>query len=114
MSNRRIDSAFVRFLCLQLAPQSGRLLGRREDEFAREATKLLDRGAMITIDYGADFEALAWLQVVKPNYEGVHIIWRNRIVPPGQHSEGSRIRFVLMTGGGGTRFAGISRSAGDF
>ncbi|CAD7941603.1 unnamed protein product [Amoebophrya sp. A25] len=45
-----------------------------EEEFARETSLLLDRGISISIDYGADFEALAWLQIVKPNYEGIHIM----------------------------------------
>ncbi|CAD7956428.1 unnamed protein product [Amoebophrya sp. A120] len=45
-----------------------------EEQFAQEASKLLDQGIMIAIDYGADFEALAWLQIVKPNYEGIHIM----------------------------------------
>eukprot|EP00392_Amoebophrya_sp_AT5.2_P009778 g9806.t1 len=61
-----------------------------EEAFAKEASKLKGGinpylsgqcsggggllGIMIAIDYGADFEALAWLQIVKPNYEGIHIM----------------------------------------
>mmetsp|Transcript_53583 Transcript_53583/g.149030 ORF Transcript_53583/g.149030 Transcript_53583/m.149030 type:complete len:809 (-) Transcript_53583:67-2493(-) len=43
-----------------------------EAEFAREAGALVDEGFMVTLDYGADAEALLWQSLVHPNFEGIH------------------------------------------
>lgn len=45
-----------------------------EAEFVDEAAKLLDEGFLVTLDYGADANALAWQALVRPNYEGIHIM----------------------------------------
>eukprot|EP00933_Yihiella_yeosuensis_P070617 TRINITY_DN78753_c0_g1_i1.p1 TRINITY_DN78753_c0_g1~~TRINITY_DN78753_c0_g1_i1.p1 ORF type:complete len:812 (-),score=164.01 TRINITY_DN78753_c0_g1_i1:19-2454(-) len=43
-----------------------------EAEVAKETGALLDEGFMLTFDYGADADALAWQALVHPNFEGVH------------------------------------------
>eukprot|EP00929_Paragymnodinium_shiwhaense_P011618 TRINITY_DN1175_c0_g1_i1.p1 TRINITY_DN1175_c0_g1~~TRINITY_DN1175_c0_g1_i1.p1 ORF type:complete len:925 (-),score=157.35 TRINITY_DN1175_c0_g1_i1:415-3189(-) len=45
-----------------------------EAGFAEQAAKLLDEGFMVTFDYGADADALIWQSLVRPNYEGIHIV----------------------------------------
>jgi len=43
-----------------------------EAEFVYEAGLLLDDGFMVTMDYGADGEALVWQALSHPNFEGIH------------------------------------------
>lgn len=43
-------------------------------QFVREASRLVDEGFMISIDYGADADALLWHALVHPNHEGIHIM----------------------------------------
>lgn len=43
-------------------------------QFVREASELVDEGFMISIDYGADADALVWHALVHPNHEGIHIM----------------------------------------
>lgn len=43
-----------------------------EAEFVREASRLVDEGFMVTVDYGADAQALAWQALVHPNFEGIY------------------------------------------
>ena len=43
-------------------------------QFVREASQLVDEGFMISIDYGADADALLWHALVHPNHEGIHIM----------------------------------------
>eukprot|EP00913_Durusdinium_trenchii_P000591 g546.t1 len=43
-------------------------------QFVREASKLVDEGFMISMDYGADADALVWHALVHPNHEGIHIM----------------------------------------
>ena len=45
-----------------------------EAEFARETAKLLDEGFLVTLDYGADADALLWFAAIRPHYEGIHIM----------------------------------------
>jgi len=74
-----------------------------EEQFAYEAKKLLDRGSMTTIDYGSDFEAISWLHVIKPNYEGIHIMDarhgnlctnRGELQCPGMHDITTNVDFT--------------------
>lgn len=43
-----------------------------EAEFAHQSALLIDEGFLVTLDYGADADALAWQSLIRPNYEGVH------------------------------------------
>eukprot|EP00403_Amphidinium_massartii_P029388 CAMPEP_0178395926 /NCGR_PEP_ID=MMETSP0689_2-20121128/13468_1 /TAXON_ID=160604 /ORGANISM="Amphidinium massartii, Strain CS-259" /LENGTH=815 /DNA_ID=CAMNT_0020016591 /DNA_START=21 /DNA_END=2465 /DNA_ORIENTATION=+ len=43
-----------------------------EAEFVKQAADLLDEGFMVSIDYGADAEALVWQSLVHPNFPGIH------------------------------------------
>ena len=45
-----------------------------EAEFVRETAKLLDEGFLVTLDYGADADALLWFAAIRPHYEGIHIM----------------------------------------
>eukprot|EP00927_Polykrikos_kofoidii_P014779 TRINITY_DN16514_c0_g1_i2.p1 TRINITY_DN16514_c0_g1~~TRINITY_DN16514_c0_g1_i2.p1 ORF type:complete len:1062 (-),score=180.77 TRINITY_DN16514_c0_g1_i2:159-3344(-) len=45
-----------------------------ESSFTKEAASLLDEGFLLTLDYGADADALTWQALVRPNYEGIHIV----------------------------------------
>jgi len=45
-----------------------------EAEFVREAASLLDEGFMLTMDYGADAEALVWHSLVHPHFDGIHMM----------------------------------------
>jgi len=45
-----------------------------ESSFAVDTSKLVDHGFMVTFDYGADADALAWQSLIRPNYEGIHIM----------------------------------------
>lgn len=41
-----------------------------EAAFVEEAGKLIDEGFMVTLDYGADADALVWQTIVHPNHGG--------------------------------------------
>mmetsp|Transcript_66450 Transcript_66450/g.216248 ORF Transcript_66450/g.216248 Transcript_66450/m.216248 type:complete len:850 (+) Transcript_66450:931-3480(+) len=45
-----------------------------EAAFAETASHLVDEGFLVTMDYGADADALAWQALIRPNYEGIHIV----------------------------------------
>lgn len=45
-----------------------------EELFSAESSRLIDKGYMVTIDYGADMDALLWHQALRPNYEGISIM----------------------------------------
>eukprot|EP00928_Gymnodinium_smaydae_P029554 TRINITY_DN22221_c0_g2_i1.p1 TRINITY_DN22221_c0_g2~~TRINITY_DN22221_c0_g2_i1.p1 ORF type:complete len:875 (-),score=181.55 TRINITY_DN22221_c0_g2_i1:43-2667(-) len=45
-----------------------------EAAFVEQAAKLLDEGFLVTLDYGADADALVWQALIRPNYEGIHIM----------------------------------------
>lgn len=45
-----------------------------EASFVAQAGELLDEGFLVTMDYGADADALAWQTLIRPNYEGIHIV----------------------------------------
>jgi len=58
-----------------------------EDLFAKESSKLIDRGYMLTIDYGADMESLLWHQAIRPNYDGISIMDARRNMHECSNSE---------------------------
>jgi len=45
-----------------------------EATFTEQASKLLDGGFLVTLDYGADADALAWQALIRPHYEGIHVM----------------------------------------
>jgi len=45
-----------------------------EATFVQQAAGLIDEGFMVTMDYGADADALLWHALIRPNYEGIHIM----------------------------------------
>jgi SAM-dependent MidA family methyltransferase len=45
-----------------------------EAQFVEQAGLLLDEGFLVTLDYGADADALMWQSLVRPNHEGVNIV----------------------------------------
>lgn len=45
-----------------------------EAAFVQQASALVDEGFMVTVDYGADADALMWLALLRPHYEGIHIM----------------------------------------
>lgn len=45
-----------------------------EAEFVHQASQLIDEGFLVTLDYGADADALMWQALIRPNYEGIHIM----------------------------------------
>lgn len=45
-----------------------------EAEFVKQAADLLDEGFMLTMDYGADAEAIVWHSLVHPHFNGIHMM----------------------------------------
>lgn len=45
-----------------------------EAAFVEQAAHLVDEGFLVTMDYGADADALMWQALIRPNYEGIHIM----------------------------------------
>ncbi|CAE7195600.1 unnamed protein product [Symbiodinium natans] len=43
-------------------------------QFVQEASALVDEGFLVSMDYGADADALLWQALVHPNHEGIHIM----------------------------------------
>lgn len=45
-----------------------------EAAFAETAAHLVDEGFLVTMDYGADADALIWQALIRPHYEGINIV----------------------------------------
>eukprot|EP00930_Biecheleria_cincta_P042660 TRINITY_DN29351_c0_g1_i1.p1 TRINITY_DN29351_c0_g1~~TRINITY_DN29351_c0_g1_i1.p1 ORF type:complete len:831 (+),score=109.74 TRINITY_DN29351_c0_g1_i1:46-2538(+) len=45
-----------------------------EASFVEEAAKLMDDSFLVTLDYGADADALLWHTLIRPSHEGIHIM----------------------------------------
>jgi len=45
-----------------------------EAQFVEQTSQLLDNGFLVTLDYGADADALAWQALIRPNHEGILVM----------------------------------------
>lgn len=45
-----------------------------EASFVEETAKLMDEAFLVTLDYGADADALLWHALIRPSHEGIHIM----------------------------------------